>query len=203
MPAVPRRDKSPGGSTSYKEAPNDSAGRRNQHRRRRIRRLHGFQACRRRQRQLPGRWPHAAAGVGGRCTDGLRGRHQRHAGQHRPGVGVRLLGRGMSAARSRAVSVLDWPVLRQTDEPDGPDVVPRLLPPSVRQAGRDRRLGDADHRVLHSGGRKSGRRRASCSTTSSASRTGWARSSSRSSRSRTPEPVACWPTRTPRSFRWR
>ena len=130
-----------------------------QHRRRRLRRLHGFETSRRRQRQFPCRRPHAAADVGRRRADGLGRRHQRHARQHRPGLRIRLLGGRVPAARSRALSVPDGGVLRQADEPDGSDVVPRLLPAAVRQAGRGGRLGDADRGVLHPGGGQSGGRR--------------------------------------------
>ena len=124
--------------------------------RRRLRRLPGFETNRRRQRQFPRRRPHAAADVGRRRADGLGRRHQRHARQYRPGVRIRLLGGRLPAARACAVPVPDGRVLRQADEPDGADVVPRLLPAAVRPARRGRRIADAHRRLLPSGGGQPG-----------------------------------------------
>lgn len=155
-PAAPRRDKNPGGSAARKEAPHDSSRCRNQHRGRRFRRLHGFETNSRRQRQFPRRRPDAAADVGWRSADGLGRRHQRHPRKHRPGSRIRLLGGCLPAARAGAVPVPDGRVLRQADEPDGADVVLRLLPIAVWQAGRGRGIPDAHRRVLPSGRRQPG-----------------------------------------------
>ena len=55
-------------------------------------------------------------------------------GKHRSGIRVRLLGRGQPAAGPGAVFDEHRRLLRQTDEPDGADLVSGLLPDAVRPA---------------------------------------------------------------------